>query len=221
MTNPPSPILGVLLAGGQSRRMGNGDKYMALLGGQPLLVHAIERFRPQVAGLIINANGDPERFARFDLPVAPDTIDGFIGPLAGILAGMLWARRHAPETRYVAAAATDTPFFPRDLVSHLLAAIDNEHELAIARYGGQDYPVFGLFPITLADDLEVFLRDSDNLAVMAWIDRHRSAFVAFDPPPDPGFNPFLNINRPEDMAMAEETMRALGLRGPDSAQPMR
>lgn len=221
MTNPPSSILGVLLAGGRSRRMGNGDKCLALLAGQPLLVHAIERLRPQVTGLVLNSNGDPERFAQFNLPMAPDTVDGFVGPLAGILTGMLWARKHVPETRYVATVATDTPFFPNDLVARLLAAIDDKHELAIARYGDQNYPVFGLFPIALSDDLEVFLRDSDNLAVMAWIDRHRSAFVAFDPPPDPGFNPFLNINRPEDMAMAEKMMRAVGMRGPDSAQPMR
>ena len=201
--------------------MGNGDKCLVPLGGQPLLVYAVERLRPQVTRLVLNANGDPERFARFDLPVVPDTVDGFVGPLAGILAGMQWAQSHAPQTRFVATVATDTPFFPSDLVARLLAAIDDEHELSVARCGDRDYPVFGLFPITLADDLEVFLQNTRNLAVMAWIDRQRSAFVAFDPPGNRSVNPFLNINAPKDIAVAEAAMRSAGPYRPDSNQPMR
>lgn len=211
MANPSSSILGVLLAGGQSRRMGNGDKCLASLSGQPLLTHAIERLGLQVAGLVLNTNGDPQRFAEFNLPVVPDTVDGFVGPLAGILAGMLWARQNSPQTRFVASVATDTPFFPRDLVARLVASLDELHEVAIVRSRDRNYPVFGLFPVALAEDLDAFLRDTENLAVMAWIDRQRSAFVAFDTPDDLAFNQFLNINTPEDMSTAEAAIRSVRL----------
>jgi molybdopterin-guanine dinucleotide biosynthesis protein A len=199
MTMPDPTILGVLLAGGRSLRMGVPDKALEDLGGRPLLAHAIERLRPQVGSLVISANGDPQRFARFGLPVLPDTMEGYIGPLAGILSGMLWARKHAPEVRLVATAATDTPFFPQDLVVRLLTPVENGKELAVARYDGRDYPTFGLFPVGLANDLHQFLQQSGNLAVMAWIDRHDWAAVDF--PPEGG-NPFFNINRPEDLALA-------------------
>jgi molybdenum cofactor guanylyltransferase len=206
MTIARSSILGVLLAGGRAERMGGGDKCLVELGGRPLLAHAVERLRPQVGALLLNANGDPERFAAFGLPIVADTMTGFRGPLAGILAGMTWAREHAPEVSFVATAATDTPFFPRDLVARLSAAIDEGHALAIARCEGRDYPVFGLFPVGLADDLSAFLATSPNLAVMAWIDRHPSSAVAFASG-DPAM-PFLNINQPADLKGAEGALRA-------------
>lgn len=183
--------------------MGRGDKCLALLGGKPLLIHAIDRIRPQVAGLILNANGDAGRFSAFGLSVVPDPVAGMVGPLAGILAGMLWARDHMPEIRYVAVLATDTPFVPEDLVSRLHAALDDEHTIAIARYGDRDYPVCGLFPVALAQDLEAFLLESSNLAVMAWLDRHRTATVTFGPTAGQSINPFFNINTPDDLAAAE------------------
>lgn len=203
MTIPSSIAVGVLLAGGKSLRMGDGDKCLAPLAGKSLLARAIDRLDPQVGELIINANGDPSRFAQFGLPVVPDTISGFAGPLAGILAGMLWARRHSPKTRFVATVATDTPFFPRNLVACLLSSLDDNDELAVVRCGDQEYPVFGLFPISLAEDLGAFLRETRNRAVMAWIDGHRSKAVAFDPLNNLAVNPFLNINTPDDMAAAE------------------
>jgi molybdopterin-guanine dinucleotide biosynthesis protein A len=203
----PSAILGVLLAGGRAERMGGGDKCLLELGGRPLLAHAVERLRPQVGALLLNANGDPERFAAFGLPVAADTVTDFRGPLAGILAGMTWAREHAPQMTFVATAATDTPFFPRDLVARLSAAIDGGHRLAIGRSEGRDYPVFGLFPVGLADDLSAFLATSPNLAVMAWVDRHPAATVVFASGGTSGM-PFLNINRPADLARAEAALSA-------------
>ena len=204
---PSSAVLGVLLAGGRSERMGGGDKCLVELGGRPLLAHAIERLRPQVASLVLNANGDARRFARFDLPVVADTVTGFAGPLAGILAGMLFARDRMAGIRYVATAATDSPFFPGDLVARLSAALEGGHDLAIARCGGRDYPVFGLFPIGLAGDLAEFLATSRNLAVMAWIDRHASSVVEFGAPggaPDP----FINVNAPDDLAAAEAALNS-------------
>ncbi|RMF07441.1 MAG: molybdenum cofactor guanylyltransferase MobA, partial [Alphaproteobacteria bacterium] len=105
-------VVGVLLAGGQSRRMGGGDKCLLELGGRPLLAHAIERLRPQVTALVLNANGDPRRFSAFGLPVTADPVEGFAGPLAGVLAGIDWAQVHAPESRWIVTAASDTPFFP-------------------------------------------------------------------------------------------------------------
>jgi molybdopterin-guanine dinucleotide biosynthesis protein A len=212
MTIAPSSILGVLLAGGRSTRMGGGDKCLVELGGRPLLTHAIERLRPQVGALVLNANGDPERFARFGLPVAADTVAGFAGPLAGILAGMLFARDHRPDIRYVATAATDSPFFPDDLVARLSAAVDGS-EVAIARCGGRDFPVFGLFPVGLAGDLAEFLATSRNLAVMAWIDRRTAQVVEFEAPggaPDP----FINVNAPDDLAAAETVVRSGKLHKP-------
>jgi len=204
-TISPTAVLGVLLAGGRSERMGGGDKCLVELGGRPLLAHAIERLRPQVGSLALNANGDPGRFARFGLPVVADTVTGFAGPLAGILAGMRFAQDRMPGIRYVATAATDSPLFPADLVARLSAALDERGKLAIARCGGRDYPVFGLFPIELAGDLAEFLATSRNLAVMAWIDRHASSAVEFEAPGGAA-DPFLNVNTPDDLAVAEAAL---------------
>jgi molybdopterin-guanine dinucleotide biosynthesis protein A len=209
---PSSAVLGLLLAGGRSERMGGDDKCLVELGGRPLLAHAIERLRPQVGSLVLNANGDARRFARFDLPVVADTVTGFAGPLAGILAGMLFARDHRPGIRYVATAATDSPFFPGDLVARLSAAMDGS-EVAIARCRGRGYPVFGLFPVGLAGDLAEFLAASSNLAVMAWIDRHAAQAVEFEAPggaPDP----FINVNTPDDLAAAEALIQSGKLHKP-------
>ena len=119
-------VAGVLLAGGLARRMGGGDKPLRQLGGRPLLAHAIERVRPQVSALVLNVNGDPARFSDFDLPVAADPIEGFAGPLAGVLAGMDWVAEHAPDCRWLASFATDAPFLPTDLVARLMAAVEAE-----------------------------------------------------------------------------------------------
>jgi molybdopterin-guanine dinucleotide biosynthesis protein A len=213
MTIPPSTILGILLAGGRSERMGGGDKCLVELGGRSLLAHAIERLRPQVGSLVLSANGDPGRFARFGLPVAADTVPGFAGPLAGILAGMLFARDRMPGIRHVATAATDSPFFPADLVARLSAALDDGRELAIARCGGRDYPVFGLFPVGLAGDLAEFLATSPNRAVMAWIDRHASSAVEFEASGGAA-DPFFNVNAPDDLAAAETAIRSGKLHKP-------
>ena len=202
----PRPVVGVLLAGGQARRMGGGDKCLRPLGGRTILEHVIERARPQVAALVLNANGDPARFADFGLPVAPDVIEGFAGPLAGVLTGMEWARAHRPDCPWIATIATDTPFFPADLVGRLLGAVEREGtDLACAASGGRAHPVFGLWPVRLAHDLRAAMTDGTR-KVDVWTARHRLAEVPF--PADP-IDPFVNTNRPEDLAEAERLLRAL------------
>ena len=199
-----TPVAGVILAGGLSRRMGGGDKGLRALGGRPILAHVIERARPQVASLVLNANGDPARFAAFGLPVVPDGIEGFPGPLAGVLAGLDWARETAPDCTWVASFAGDAPFLPRDLVARLLAATaDAGAELACARSGGQEHPVVGLWPVRLADALRRALTGEGMRKVDRWTARYRLAVVDFaDMPVDP----FFNANTPEDLAEAERLL---------------
>jgi molybdopterin-guanine dinucleotide biosynthesis protein A len=200
-----SGIVGVILAGGRSSRMGGGDKCLIDLAGRPLLAHAIERLQPQVARLVLNANGDPSRFDAFGLPVAADFEPGEKGPLAGILAGMEWARSHVPGARFIATVAADTPLFPRGVVARLRQSLDGRYRISIAHSGGRDHPVFGLFPLSLASDLAVFLKQSPRLAAMSWIDRHSWTATEFEPAAPGAFDPFFNINTAGDLkAMQSE-----------------
>ncbi len=197
-------ILGCILAGGLSRRMGGGDKTLLEIGGRPILTYVVERFRPQVGKLILNANGEAERFDSFDLPVVADTIEGFAGPLAGILAGLHHARTMTGIT-HVASAAGDTPFLPMDLVARLAAEATTADTIVLATSGGNRHPVFGLWPVALADDLESWMRTTDTYKVLAWTSRHRLATVDF-PMRRHGeteIDPFFNANTPEDLATAE------------------
>jgi molybdenum cofactor guanylyltransferase len=193
-------FVGVVLAGGLSRRMGGGDKCLRLLGGRPILAHIIERARPQVAALALNANGDPGRFAAFGLPVIADSIADFAGPLAGILAGLDWAAAERPAATHVASFAGDAPFLPRDLVARLAAAIAAGHDLGCAASGGRAHPVFGLWPLALRDDLRRALAEEGIRKVDQWTGRFRLAVVDFPATP---LDPFFNTNRPEDLAEAE------------------
>lgn len=199
-------ILGLLLAGGQSRRMGGGDKALRLLGGRPLLQRVIDRMRPQVAGLVLNANGDPARFAGFGLPVVADSIPDFAGPLAGILAGLDWAAAHRPDCPMIASVATDAPFLPENLVNRLDRGMQAENaELACAASDGQPHPVIGLWPVRLRDDLRQALVEEGVRKVDVWTSRYRLATVPF---PElslgdgPAIDPFFNANRPEDFDRA-------------------
>jgi molybdopterin-guanine dinucleotide biosynthesis protein A len=184
--------------------MGGGDKCLRPLGGRTILDHVLERARPQVRALVLNANGDPARFAAFDLPVAADVIEGFAGPLAGVLTGMVWAGRHRPECPWIATIATDTPFFPTDLVARLLAAIEADGaDLACAASVGRAHPVFGLWPVRLAGDLRTAMVDEQIRKVDVWTARHRLVEVPFAADP---IDPFFNTNRPEDLAEAERLL---------------
>lgn len=195
---------GVLLAGGLSRRMGGGDKALRVLGGATILARVIARARPQVTALVLNANGDPARFAEFHLPVVGDSIPDFAGPLAGVLAGLDWAAAIAGTT-HLASFATDTPFLPVDLVARLIAAVsDGKHDLACAASNGRTHPVFGLWPLALREDLHAALR-SGLRKVDQWTARHRLAVVEFPAQP---YDPFFNTNTPEDLNEGEIVSRA-------------
>jgi len=195
-------IVGLLLAGGLSRRMGGGDKALRLLGGKTLLDHVIDRMRPQVAALVLNANGDPSRFARFGLPVVPDSVEGFAGPLAGILAGLDWAAANRPDCAHIVSVATDAPFLPVDLVARLARGMANAGaELACAASGGQTHPVIGLWPVNLREALREAVVAEGIRKVDQWTARYRLAVVAFPDEP-PGVDPFFNANRPEDLDRA-------------------
>ncbi len=185
--------------------MSGGDKALKMLGGRPMLAHVIERLKPQVHGLIINANGDPARFAAFGLPVVPDLSADFAGPLAGLLAGMEWTRMHAPSAEQIVTAACDTPFFPTDLVAKLEAAAEaGGGAIALASSSGRSHFVFALWPVALADDLAAYL-DAGHRKVQDWIERHSYVTVPFEPLLIGGVevDPFFNINTPDDLAEAE------------------
>ena len=189
---------GVILAGGQARRMGGGDKGLLRLGGATLLGRVIERLEPQVVGLCLNANGDAARFESFGLPVVADEVEGFAGPLAGVLAGLDWAATQGAE--HIVTAAADTPFFPGDLVPRLQMAAEVQGKpIALARTDNGRHPTFGLWPVRLRDDLRAALRDGVR-KVVQWTDGHGTAMADF---PTVRFDPFFNVNTPEDLALAE------------------
>lgn len=201
-------IVGVLLAGGLARRMGGGDKGLRPLGGRSLLEHVIARMRPQVAALVLNANGDPNRFAEFGLPVVADEIPDFAGPLAGILAGLDWTAAHRPDCPLVISVPTDAPFLPTDLVLRLAAATrDQTADLACAASGGQSHPVVGLWPVRLRTELRQALVNENIRKVDRWTGRYRLATVPFEPDAS-GIDPFFNANRPEDLATAARLLDA-------------
>jgi molybdopterin-guanine dinucleotide biosynthesis protein A len=194
-------VAGVILAGGLSRRMGGGDKALLEIGGKPILERVIERFGPQVGHLVLNVNGDPERFAAYGLPVAADPVEGFAGPLAGVLAGLDWTSTHHREIEWVVSAASDSPFLPEDLVARLAAAVtDRAADMACAASGGRNHPVFGLWPVRLRNELRRAMVEEDIKKVDVWTARYALAVVDFEDRP---FDPFFNANRPEDLERAE------------------
>ncbi len=198
--------VGVLLAGGLARRMGGGDKPLRQLGGKPILDRVIERARPQVATLILNANGDPARFAAYGLPVVADVIEGYQGPLAGILTALDWAAANAPRATHVVSFATDAPFLPPDLVARLHAAAAAEGTpLACAMSGGRTHPVFGLWPLDCREALRRAMLDEEMRKIDLWTARLGVAHADF--PVEP-VDPFFNVNRPENIAEAERLLGA-------------
>lgn len=202
MKTDRSATIGVLLAGGLARRMGGGDKPLKTIGGRTILDHVIARLEPQCDGLILNANGDPARFAAFGLPVVADTVEGFAGPLAGVLAALDWTAAHRRDVEWVLSAATDCPFLPRDLVARLQRARqDEDAQLAVAASGGQSHPVIGLWNVSLRDELRHALVKEDIRKIDLWTARYRLATVTW--PVEP-VDPFFNANTVDDIAEAEK-----------------
>ncbi|MCX7646752.1 MAG: molybdenum cofactor guanylyltransferase MobA [Rhodobacteraceae bacterium] len=207
-----TPLPGVILAGGRATRMGGGDKGLRTVGGQSLLARVIARLGAQCAPLALNANGDPARLAAFGLPVLPDGIPGQPGPLAGVLAGLDWAAGLGAPA--IVTAAADTPFLPRDLAARLVAAA-GPSGLALAASpdaGGvlRRHPTFGLWPVALRHDLRAALAGGLRKIVL-WTDAHGAGTAAF--PSDP-FDPFFNVNTPEDLAEAGRLLAAAAEEAP-------
>lgn len=208
MTDAGPATLGLLLAGGLARRMGGGDKPLRTIAGRTILAHVIERLSPQCDGLLLNANGDPARFAAYGLPVVADSVPDFAGPLAGILAGLDWLAANRPDRQWLVSVAADTPFIPRDLVARLHAAREEANvPLACAASGGWTHPVIGLWPVALREELRHALTVEDERKIDRWTARH--GVVSVEWPTEP-VDPFFNANRPDDLAEAERLHAALG-----------
>jgi len=198
---------GALLAGGRSARMGGREKGLLEIAGKPMLLHVVTRLRPQVGRILINANGDPARFAGLCLPVVPDTIEGYAGPLAGLHASLAWARRETPDARFVATVPVDTPCLPADLVARLKAALQEKSaRCAIAASGGERHPVAGLWDVTLIDNVASALQQGVR-AMHRFAASQQCAVVEFADIDCGGrsIDPFFNVNTPADL----ETARAL------------
>lgn len=214
MTKP----LGVILAGGLATRMGGGDKGRLPLGKSSIIEHVIARLAPQVSAIALNANGDPDRFSDLGLPVLPDPIAGYAGPLVGVLAGLDWAASQDADA--IVTVAADTPFFPKTLVPQLLKAAngmahplvlaatprhEGERTKSMSRSGLIRHPTFGLWPVALRDDLRVALEDGLRKVVL-WTEKHDGREAVFEGHGDP----FFNVNTPEDLVLAEEILRDAG-----------
>jgi molybdopterin-guanine dinucleotide biosynthesis protein A len=194
--------LGLVLAGGLARRMGGGDKARIRVGDATILERVLARLASQCIRVIINANGDPARFADTCLTVVADSIPDFAGPLAGILAGLDWSAANVPGCEWLASVPGDCPFLPKDLVARLhearaLAGVP----LACARSGEWRHPVAGLWPVSLREDLRRALLHEGLRKIELWTERHGIALASW---PDAPVDPFLNVNTPEDAARAEE-----------------
>jgi len=201
MTTEFPPTLGLVLAGGLARRMGGGDKALIEIGGAPILDRVLARLAPDCAQVILNANGDPARYARYGLPVIPDGVPGFAGPLAGVLAGLDWAAQQRPDLEWVVSAPADCPFLPRNLVVRLHEArMTQGMRLACAKSAERRHPVVGLWPVALRSDLRAALVSEGLHKIETWTARHGVALA--DWPVGP-IDPFFNVNTPEDVAEAE------------------
>ena len=203
--------VGVILAGGQGRRMGGVDKALVSLGGTTLIERAIARASVQVADLIINANGDPSRFAHLNLPVVADPVGGFVGPIAGILAGLGWMRANRPKARWLASFSCDTPFFPLDIVDRLVAKANSENaKVAVAASGGQHHHIFAVWSADISPTPEEVLVRDGFRKMETWIASFSNVHVSFDIDP---FDPFTNVNTPEELARVEAYIVEQGAMG--------
>ena len=189
----------VILAGGRSSRMGGGDKCLLPVSGKAMIAHVLAALGPQTGDILINTNSDPAPYLKFDLPVLPDVIPGFQGPLAGLLTGMLWSRRRYPRQAYILSAAGDVPYLPNDLVERLACRLaDQKADIAIARCAQGAHPTIGLWPVDLAERLEYDLMETNIRSMREWSGQFREAEVTF------ASAALANINTPADLAACQE-----------------
>jgi molybdopterin-guanine dinucleotide biosynthesis protein A len=208
ISSPYPATLGLVLAGGLARRMGGGDKALITIGGVRILDRVLGRLRPACTGIVLNANGDAARFARYGLPVISDNVPDFAGPLAGILAGLDWAATHAPDVAWIASAPGDCPFLPHDLVLRLHEVRQKAGTpLACARSGDWRHPVVALWPVALREDLRHALIEENLRKIEVWTARYGIAIAEWPAKP---LDPFFNVNTPEDAAEAERLAKDEG-----------
>ena len=203
-------IPGIILAGGLSRRMGGGDKGLLMLGETSIIERVIDKILPQVGSLAININGDSSRFPDYKLPIIPDSIKGYLGPLSGILAGMEWAFKNG--NRYIATVAADTPFLPDDFIKRLHAMVKSKNlniGIAASRFLRRDdvfiHPTFGIWEVALKDDLRDALAN-DTRKIMFWAKKFKLDYYYFDTS-DKLSDPFFNINTPDDLEEAKYRLK--------------
>jgi len=201
MLNNSTEIIGVILSGGLSRRMGNRDKSFLPLANKPLFEHVLGRFSPQCSSVIISCNGHNEQLSSYHLPIIKDSLDGFLGPLAGLLASMEWVQQHQPETQWIATVPVDTPFLPTNLVASLYQSIhDNHSTIACATSNQRTHPVIGLWPVKLLSELRIALTEQDIRQVGLWTSHYKVSHPDFS---NQTIDPFFNINCHEDLIEAE------------------
>jgi molybdenum cofactor guanylyltransferase len=207
-SSPYPATLGLVLAGGLARRMGGGDKALITIGGVTILDRVLGLLRPACAGIILNANGDPVRFVRYGLPVIPDSVPDFAGPLAGILAGLDWAAANRPDLAWIVSVPGDCPFLPLDLVMRLHEARQKAGlPLACARSDDWRHPVVALWPVALREDLRHALVEEGLRKIELWTARHGVAIAHWPAKP---LDPFFNVNTPEDAAEVERLAQLCG-----------
>lgn len=207
-------IAGIILAGGQSRRMDGVDKALLPFGDRRVIDHVYARLSRQIEPVALNSNNEPILFSDLAVPVIPDDIDGFAGPLAGVLAAMEWANNQALPFTHIVTVATDTPFFPDNLVDTLRQAVADapRGHIGVAASGNRLHPVFGLWPVFLKNDLRRWLSNEKNRRVVAWIESHPHKIADFPiitTQSGASLDPFFNINTPEDIAEARQRWSAI------------
>ena len=203
-------IPGIILAGGLSRRMGGGDKGLLELGEKSLIQRVIDKISPQVSSLAININGDSSRFPNYELPIIPDSMKGYLGPLSGILAGMEWAFKN--EYKYIATVAADTPFLPDDFINRLYSMVKDKKlniGIAASRIMNSDnifrHPTFGIWEVNLKDDLRKGLAN-DTRKIISWAKKFKCDYCFFDIDNEMT-DPFFNINTPDDLEKAKYRLK--------------
>ncbi len=192
------------LAGGLSRRMGGGDKSLTKLYGKRILDWQLDATNSHHVR-IINANGDPKRFLKFGLPIVPDIIPGNLGPLVGIVSCMDYVERNYPKIKFLLSCATDAPFIPKNLAKKLLNGIIKDNAIiSQASSYKRRHPVFGLWPINIKKELILAIKEKKIRKIDFFTEKYKTVIINFKGTPDP----FLNINRPEDIIIAEKFLKS-------------